>query len=155
MGQRRQVLSKKSPLRELVFFGDVERTEISASALSFNAVEKAQEAAAAIEAKLKEEGVEIFSIEVFEEPADLFPVSTITIIVRSPVRDELGAIGIVTGAVLIAAALVALGFIIYSTVKVLEKASEKNGFKMIIIAAMLFGGAAFLREARLFLPERG
>jgi hypothetical protein len=154
MGQRRQVFSKSNKIKELLYFGDIERVEISAGALSFNAAEKAMEAAAVIEKEFKEKGQELFSIEVFEEPADLFPVSTITIIVRHPATAELGAIGVVTLA-LVVAALVALGYVVYQTKKVIEEASGSVGGKMLILAAALFGGAALLREGRGFFSGKG
>lgn len=154
MGQRRQVYSKTNKVKEFLNFGAVERMEISAGALSFNAAEKAIEAARAIEEKYKEQGQELLSIEVFEEPADLFPVSTITIIVRSPSTTELGALGVVTLALLIGA-LVALGYVVYQTRKVIEEASGSVGGKMIMLAVALFGGAALLREGRQAFSGKG
>lgn len=158
--ENKPLYSKRNALREFFCFKDVERLEITAYATRFNPEEKAMEAAAAIEQKMAEEGRELLSIEVFQNPVSYTPFSSITIIVRSPVEDKmLGAALTTVVAILLGTiatvALAALGYFVYKIVSELEPADQARVLKMVGIAALLFGSAAVLREGRMLFSERG
>lgn len=153
--ERRRVLFESNPLKELLNFSDVLRREETYYAISFNAASKAQEVAAAVKKKMAEEGRDLLSLEVFEEPVSFLPFSAITIVVRTPATEaeaaELGAI--VTGTVLLFTALmVALGYVLLKSLQTIEKSGST---KYIAAGIVLFGAAALLREVSGFLPERG
>lgn len=164
MNDRKPIFSKRCLLKELFSFDDVERVETRAYALSFDAKDKAKELAAVIEKKMQDQGRDIFSIEVFEDPVEAIGlkipfISGITVVVRSPVKKEqLGALATIAALALtaiIAASLAFLGYVAYDTIRKLEPRDQARILKMAVFAALLLSVGFVAREGRMLLTERG